>query len=325
MNKLLEAAKQYKELGLSVVPVGTNKDSTIYWKRYQQAIIADTDLCSEFQRPQTKGIALICGGISGNLEGIDIDSKYDLSGSLANSYLKAIQTQNRTLFDQLIIASTKNNGMHFYYRCEEIARRIILARRPTTEEEQRICPEEKIKILIEGRANGEYMIVPPTPGYRFIQHSLEQIAAIRPADRQMILAIGRSFNLYHKVVPTRRTDTRIYSPSESPLDCYDLDARRKENVIELLLKHSWVFVEDIYPRTYFRRPGQTDHRTSGDYHEELNLFTVFTSGTEFEPIKGYRPHAVYAELECGGDYRRAAKELVAAGFGVAYKDRNRVC
>ena len=324
MNKLLEAAKQYKKLGLSVLPVGPNKECTIYWKQYQYAIIADSDMRREFQQPRVNGIAVICGSISGSLEGIDIDSKYDLSGSLSSDYLTAIRIQNRDLFDQLVIASTKNNGIHIYYRCEEIGRRIILARRPTTEQERLVCAEEKLKILIEGRANGEYIIVPPTPGYRFIQQSLEQIATIRPRDRQLILKIARSFNLDHRELPPRIMDTFISSSHESPFDCYDRDIRRKENVIELLHKHGWVFVEEIYPRTYFRRPGQTDHRTSGDYHEDLNLFTVFTSNTQFEPIKGYRPHTVYAELECGGDYKRAAKELLARGYGIAYKDRNQI-
>src|SRR5580658_8175465 len=227
MNQLAQTAAQYKALGLSVVPVDINKKSTIYWRQYQRHQLPDPVLWREFQRPQVKGIAVICGRISGNLEGIDIDCKYDLSGTLANNYLKAIRTQARSLVDQLVIASTKNSGVHFYYRCEEIARRTILARRPTTEMERLTCPDEKVKILIEARANGEYMIVPPTPGYQFIRHRLENIATIRPADRQLILTIGRSFNLYHRAIPVRRMDIGVHSKSESPLDCYDLDVRRK--------------------------------------------------------------------------------------------------
>ena len=72
-------------------------------------------------------------------------------------------------------------------------------------------------------------------------------------------------------------------------------------------------------KTVFRRPGLTDHDTSGDFHHRLNLFTVFTTSTDFIANKGYNPSAVYAILECNGDFSLAAKKLLQEGFGVPSK------
>jgi hypothetical protein len=62
-------------------------------------------------------------------------------------------------------------------------------------------------------------------------------------------------------------------------------------------------------RLVFKRPGNTESKTSGDYSHEHNLFTVFTTSSIFEPLKGYRPAAVYTMLEHKGDFKAAAKAL----------------
>ncbi len=75
----------------------------------------------------------------------------------------------------------------------------------------------------------------------------------------------------------------------------------------------------IGARTFLRRPGETDHDTSADFNHELCLFGVMTTSTVFKRKIGYRPCAVYAILECNGDFRLAARTLLAKGYGVPYK------
>ena len=63
------------------------------------------------------------------------------------------------------------------------------------------------------------------------------------------------------------------------------------------------------------RPGKSDAVTSGNYDHSLKLFSVFTTSTEFEPNKGYKPYAVFAYLECNKDFSDASHKLFDMGFG----------
>lgn len=317
MNHLLQAARHYKSLGFSVVPVNFNKKSLISWEPYQYEIITDDVLTEVFSYPGVEGIAIICGEVSGNLETIDVDSKYDLTGNLFENYYSAIHRFSKDLASRLCISATRNKGFHLYYKCPIIGNSRVLARRTTTNIEKLIDPNDKIRVLIETRARGGYAIVCPTPGYYFIQHDLEHLPEIEPDQRLMLLNIAKSFNLYERPRPTIAKPSIHYYDRESPLNDYDA----RGDVIGLLEYHGWKFVRYDGVKTYFRRPGITTHDTSGDFHHGMNLFGVFTTSTEFERKVGYRPCAVYAFLECKQDFKLAAKRLLAEGYGVPYNQR----
>jgi len=78
---------------------------------------------------------------------------------------------------------------------------------------------------------------------------------------------------------------------------------------QLLLKHGWRIEKVLSYKTFYSRPGKTSG-ISAEFHHDLRIFYVFTSSTGLEP-KGYSPAAVYAILEHGGDFKKAAKELTA--------------
>ena len=103
----------------------------------------------------------------------------------------------------------------------------------------------------------------------------------------------------------------------SPFSDYD----QRGDVLQLLKRHGWKIVKSTVEKTYLQRPGDTEHFTSGDYNHKLGLFGVFSTSTEFEVGKGYRPYAVYTILECEGNFRLAAKRLLKEGYGIPYKDR----
>lgn len=68
-------------------------------------------------------------------------------------------------------------------------------------------------------------------------------------------------------------------------------------------------------RTYFRRPGKTDHYTSANFHHELRSFWVWSTSTNFVARVPHNPSAVYAFLRCKGDFSQAARELLDQGYG----------
>ncbi|MBX3253309.1 MAG: bifunctional DNA primase/polymerase [Chitinophagaceae bacterium] len=318
MNELLRAAIHYRELGLSVIATDALKQSLVSWKDFQTSPASIAQLTRMFNYPGALGLAVVTGKVSGNLEVIDIDSKYDLEGGIMRRLCNTIKITNAELVNSLVAAQSRSRGYHFYYRSSEIASNQSLARRATTEEEKKISPKEKVKVLIETRGQGGYIIVPPTPGYRFLQHDFSKIPEISGSERNIILTSARRLNQYEEK-QIERQPYKIRAAGEiTPLDDYNL----RGDVIGLLQKHGWTVVDQTSKRTFFRRPGDTDKRSSGSFNHEINYFSVFSTSTEFTPGAGYRPYAVYAMLECNGDYREAVKRLAKEGFGQSNSKAN---
>ncbi len=66
------------------------------------------------------GIGIVCGKISNNLEVIDIDCKYDLTGKLFSDYKNLIAGEDIDLLKKLVVQKTTNDGYHFFYKCDQI-------------------------------------------------------------------------------------------------------------------------------------------------------------------------------------------------------------
>jgi hypothetical protein len=81
----------------------------------------------------------------------------------------------------------------------------------------------------------------------------------------------------------------------------------------VLLKHGWSKIGS----NGWRRPEKTDglSATWDKVPAFPKSFYCFTSSTPFTPGKVYRPFAIYAILECGGDFKLAASQLGKLGFG----------
>jgi len=316
MFNLMQAAELYHQCGYSILPVDAQKKCLIYWKRYQTRRMTVAEIRRWFQDPRCDGIAVIAGAISGNLELIDIDVKNDPTGQLIRTFGSQLRRQYPHILAKLVIAATRNAGYHFWYKCPQIGRSTVLARRPATELDRLTDPLAQVKVLIETRATGGYGIVHPTAGYRFLQGSLQTVQVLSADDRTALFDLARTFNTLPDPAPISRTNLRVTRGPESPLN--DFDARG--DLHGLLSSYGWIYVRTKAGRSYYRRPGETDHDTSGDFHHGLRLFSVFSPSTEFIPRQPYRPSAVYAVLACQGDFRLAAKKLVQAGFGVPYSE-----
>ena len=117
--------------GYSIIPLNADKSPKIKsWTEYQKNRITDISKFTD------NNIGLICGEVSGNLLAIDIDCKYDLTGTLFNDLKELIENSKDGLFDKFQINTTKNNGFHLIFACESkpIGNK-KLASRPATEDE----------------------------------------------------------------------------------------------------------------------------------------------------------------------------------------------
>jgi hypothetical protein len=315
MDSLLEAALLYKDWGYSVVPVLENKRPPLNWKRYQTERMTERGVFRYFRNPFTKGVAIVCGEISGHFEALDFDDKNDPTFSIYDRFHAELSQRDPLLASKLVPARTKNNGHHLYYRCPQIGSSTALAQRPSTLEELKVNPSWRIRVLIETIGNGGIVIVPPSIGYHFTHHGLQQVASIQPADRTLLHQLARSFNLYKSPVFLPPTFPFALPSSDQPLTDYN----ERGDVISLLQHHDWYMVYSTPERTFFRRPGKTEHYTSANFHHQLRRFWVWSNNTDFTAQTPYTPSAVYAILRCKQDFRQAAKELIALGYGKAYK------
>lgn len=316
---LYNSALRYKQLGISTIATDGNKRSVQPWRQYQDAIATDEGLQQMFQHAKAKGLAIICGAVSGGLEVIDVDCKYDNTGTLFDDFMQLIVDDLPEIAGQLVIASTKGGGYHVMYRCPEVGSNTKLARRATTEAERASNAHDKVRVLIETRGEGGYVIAAPTDGYAYQQGTPAALPVITPDQRAAILEIARSFNTLVEQVSHQHQTSEHKQYNKSPFQDYN----ERGDILGLLQSHGWKLVHDDGNKVRFQRPGNTTARTSGDYCREKGLFAVFTTSTVFEPQKGYRPAAVYCMLECNGDWKVAGKALVEAGFGEAKRTARR--
>lgn len=314
----IKTAKRCLELDLNPVPCNQMKapqglkqpDGSYKWNMFQDRQITLKEF-EECMNGNTHGLGIVCGKVCGMLEVIDIDHKYDISGNLVNGYFKLINDNDPELFNSLFIVRTPTYGYHLYYRCEVIEGNQKLAQRYATDDEKQKTPTDKRKVLIETRGEGGYIVCPPTPGYEPWRKNT--IPTITPEQRKFLLDAARSFNEVHdNIKKAPREQTGMVSPWEiSPWDDFD----QRGDISPPLEKNGWKEDHKTADRIYYTRPGK-DRGTSADYHKEKRLFKCWsTSQGDFEEQKAYSHTAVYAKLECSGDFAKASEQLERLGYG----------
>ena len=232
---MYELVLNYIRMGLSVIPVNTNKKPVLSrWAQYQQTAINEDDfsaMWSSKKWTQWHGVALIGGKVSGGLECIDVDCKYDETGELWKAFYSELVAL--PFFQNLVIATTQNKGYHVFYRCSEVSGNLKLAERPASEKDlekanaqilqeniksgpdKQKQPHTSIKtlpnkVLIETRGEGGYFLVYPSQGYSIqnLEGMGETLAnPITPDERKQLFDLAISFDYMHK--PTEQPIPKI--------------------------------------------------------------------------------------------------------------------
>lgn len=305
--------ENYLEQGLNIIAVNDQKQAIFPWKIYQTTKITLNEINRQMSDYKAKGIAVITGAISANLEVIDIDTKYQ-TYDLWDALKSRIPNE---LFDKLQIVRTKNNGYHLYYRCESIEKNKKLAQRHPTPAELKSHPQNKTYTIIETRGEGGYVVAPPSLGYEMLQNGINVITL---DERNQLLDICRSFNeVFEEVILQAHERPSTKEFGLSPFEDYN----NRGDIVALLGNHSWSIVGENTERIYFLRPGSSA-KHSGSWNKEMGLFSVFSVNTSFQVEKGYKKYAVFCILECNGDFKLAAKKLLELGFGEKKTTLNKV-
>lgn len=312
MKDLLTTALKYHAAGLRVVPVKDDKRPAVAtWKQYQVAQ-TENDVRFMFSTPQY-GIAVLTG-ING-LEVVDVDSKYDLTGSLITDLQAANDQINdpEGKFMNLTVCRTRSGGWHLMYYCDQPEGNKKLAERPPAEnEDQKTTP-----VLLETRGVGGYVVVAPTPGYEVDLGSLTAIPRIKQTTRDNLIRVCRSFNQNIKPDPATEYKARPKETINTATDGVTpwQDFNERNDPVDVLMRNGWSVVFETKDRIHMKRPGNTDAKTSGNYHKGKGVFVSHTTSTALPTEVGLNAFSIYTHLEHGGDFKAAGRALGAQGYG----------
>jgi predicted P-loop ATPase len=289
-------------LGLSIIPVASNKIPFKPWGEYQTKISPISYWHSHYLNQGTIGI--ITGKISGNLECIDIDIKNDPQKTIIKEYSNLI---SKELLSRLIIQSTPNGGQHYIYRCPEAM----------IDKNLKLALHSDKTVILETRGEGGYFCTSKVNNKilqgKFNLSNLEvDIPVITTEERDFLLETARSLTRY---IP--RQSEKI-SKNDKPF-VYSEPAinefNDKYSIIDLFLKHNWSVVKEDQEKYFLLREGSSAQH-SGYYNKDSKTFTCFSTSTDFKPEKPYNNFQILQTLEGKDDYKTTLRLLPALGFPV---------
>ena len=90
---------------------------------------------------------------------------------------------------------------------------------------------------------------------------------------------------------------------------------------DILEPHGWVPNFSRGQVVYWRRPGKDRGYSAISDYDARDLFCNYSTSTGLVTGKGYSKFGLYAELNYGGDFKVAAKELAKCGYGEPSRSR----
>jgi putative DNA primase/helicase len=201
------------EAGLCVVPPrqdGT-RAPTSTWRKFQSTPPTVDQLKRWYAESARTGIGYVCSTVSGGLEGLDFDE-----ADAWHAYESLIQDHGLELLwhrtKSGYLERTPSGGYHVLWRTDAGQSNQKLARRPKRPEEMK-DEHDKIKTLIETRAEGGYVVAAPSHGqvhpsgkpYELVRGGVDTIATITADERESLLAMARMVDqIERKRLPARR-------------------------------------------------------------------------------------------------------------------------
>lgn len=326
----LEAALAWHQAGASVVRAaidGTKRPDGA-WKQYQTTRPTEDAVRSWFEAGHP-GLGIILGSVSGGLEMLEFEGR-------------AVTEGRHEEFDDIAEASglgnvwqrikdgyceqTPSGGYHLIYRVTSghVLANTKLARRPATDEEIAAKPGEKVKVLVETRGEGGFVVTAPSHGpvhpsgqpWQLLAGHPKTVATVTAAERDALFSVARMLDQMPAapdVPPQTRTEPTVDLGGIKPGDDYE----QRTDWADILTPHGWRLLGQHGHTRYWQRPGKTDpgpSATTGHADDRDRLF-VFTTATDFEAERPYTKFGAYALLKHGGDHSTAAKELRRQGYG----------
>ena len=303
-SSLADEAVRLIQSGLSVIPIRRDgsKAAAVPWKEFQERIATRDELKEWFS--QERGLAIVTGEVSGNLEVIDLDDP-----GLFDPWIGLVKEHGgEELGNKLPVVLTPC-GYHIYYRNQD-----------EVEGSQKLAqaqqPNGRPQVLIETRGEGGYVLAPGSPAachpskepYILVQGDLADIPTITAEEHSLLLDVARSFNEVPAVIDRGPSSSTEHRPGD------DFNARASWE--EVLLPAEWKKVGQQGEVTHWRRPGKRCGISATTNFSGIDLFYNFsTNGHPFEAGRAYTKFVAYTFLKHDGDFSAAAADLGAKGYG----------
>lgn len=267
-----------------------------------------------------RGVALVCGRVSGNLEVIDVDDY-----SIAPDYLSEIDRLAPGLYKRLVAVKSPRPGLQLLYRCPEIGRNQGLAYHEIESDSSHKDAYERRpgdwvvrRARIETRGEGGYVLAVGSPPcchktgrpYEFLNLDYAQLPLISPIERSILFAVAEGFSTIPPAPKSiSKPRTRVAGQPLLPGD--DFNARG--DVRALLERHGWTPVKIARQGELWRRPGKDEGWSATLF--DSGILYVHSSSTQLSANTSLTPFALFTQLECGGDFKAATRTLALLGFG----------
>ena len=295
--------------GLTPLPIKPGeKRPNFQWQSWIETRPDLPEVIAQFQRTPGDKVGLV----TGKVELLDIDIKHDPEGKVWVPFDQKFKSTYPELYSKMVIESTQSGGTHYWYKvpdgCEDQNKHLAVI--PKSPAEIAAGPRSRnYHVVIETRGHGGQGICSPSPGYDLIQGEIHQIQEISADERQLI------WNLAFDCSITPSEDVVI--DKGKPGEHYD-ETTTFEDLDAMLRHDGWIPVRNAgrsgwknYTRPGAKHPGRVD----GGLHRESRFFLNLSSGASMPMNKGLSPFALYAHLYHHGDFKAAARDLAAKGYG----------
>ena len=336
MSPILTAALDAYDAGLSVIPVrndGSKRPSQA-WKQFQVER-ADRDTVADWFTNTNLGLGVICGAVSGDLEMLELEGRFIDEVGTQRFKDAAKDAGIALLLSRLVngfMVVSPSNGRHFYYRVAgEAEPNTKLARRPSTIDELQAAPDDRVKVLIETRGEGGFVVAPPSAGtvhqsgksWTTKAGTFAAIPTITAEERAALFELCRTFDSYEQATSTpvdpvppgqrvRLQRAVAVTDGGSWFDAVVEHLKHTTPIVGLLEHYGWkASYTDRHGRQLLTRPGKDDG-VSGSINTNGRL-CVFSTSTPFDsgriPPTTYDALDVIAAYEHHGDRNTAARSI----------------
>lgn len=298
--------------GVSVIPIrpdGSKAPAVREWKGAQERPYSPTQARQAWSGT-VRGIAAVCGAVSGGLECLDFDLK-----TLFDVWAVELERAAPGLLRRLVITDTPD-GVHCWYRSAEI------------EGNQKLARDAAGKTVVETRGEGGYAILPGSPAvchptnreYAYRQGHLAEVGTVTEGERAVMLDLARALNEFAELPKGAARPPEAQPGEMTPWDDFD---QRGPAWADILEPCGWRLVSGTWASGYLARPGQERAGWAGTIGKVQSkggavLFHPFSANAGL-PVGSYGKARAWIQLHHRGDYKAAAKALRQLGYGSAAK------
>jgi len=281
------------------------------WATYQRER-PNADKIKAWYRNGRRGVGLVCGKVSKNLELFEFDDAETYDEYILAAEQSGLGPTVKRVEDGYCEV-TPGGGRHWLYYCQDTPETTKLATRPSR------TPGKRTDALIETKGEGGYVIIAPSCGrthqsgraYELVSGGLDTITTLSINERRALWELAQMFNVLsqQEITQARKVDTGDYTHSPGT------DFINRASWDDVLTPHGW---QRLYTRgstTVWRRPGKREGASATTNYKDSGLLYVFTTSSDFDAGRGYNKFAAYTILNHGGDFHAAAAELRGKGYG----------